>query len=58
MLMAVLDKIPTYCMFPEQEQTMARALLRYQGTLIWNHLPVMVYNATSVRQFKSLFCSL
>ena len=29
--------------------------LRYQGTLIWNCLPVVLYNATYVRQFKSLF---
>ena len=32
--------------------------LRYRGTLIWNCLYAMFYNATSVRQFKSLFCSL
>ena len=32
--------------------------LRYRGTLIWNRLSAMLYNATSVRQFKSLFCSL
>ena len=31
--------------------------LCYQATLIWNHLPVAQYDATTVRQFSSLFCA-
>ena len=32
--------------------------LRCRGTVIWNCLPAALYDATTVRQFKSVFCTL
>ena len=32
--------------------------LRYRGTVIWNRLPAVLYDTTTVRQFKSVFCAL
>ena len=32
--------------------------IRYRGTVIWNRLPAAQYDATTVKQFKSVFCAL
>ena len=32
--------------------------LRYRETVIWNRLPAVLYDTTTVRQFKSVFCAL